>query len=130
MTKGSYRYATYLVPCDRRLQVLVALGILVIRPDKDTLLARRHGKGPDAGHDVGHHLARLEQVDEPLVLAAQLRVPVDLGVVEVERAAELADLDEQVLGPREELVLERPELVVRADVVDLVDDGADVGVLV
>jgi hypothetical protein len=59
---------TDLVLFDGGLEALEALGVLVVGPDKDTLFARRHGEGPDAGHDIADNLARLEQVDKPAML--------------------------------------------------------------
>lgn len=94
------------------------------------LLARGHGKGANAGHDIAHDLAGLEEVDEPAVLRLELAVPVDLGVVKLERAAVLRHLDVQIVLAGEDLVLKRPELGLGADVLDLVDDGLDLGVLV
>lgn len=112
------------------LETLEALGVLIVGPDKDVLLAGGHGERPNAGHDVAHDLARLEDVDEPAVLRLELAVPVDLGVVELEGAVALGDLDVQVVGAGQDFVLERPELGVGADIVDLVDDGLDLGVLI
>lgn len=94
------------------------------------LLAGGHGEGPDAGHDVAHDLARPEDVDQPAVLRLQLAVPVDFGVVELEDAVALGDLNVEVVGPGQDFVLEGPELGLGADVVDLVDDGLDLRVLV
>lgn len=121
---------TDLVLLDGGLETLEALGVLVVGPDKDVLLARGHGEGPDAGHDVAHDLARLENVDQPAVLRLQLAVPVDFGVVKLEDAVALGDLDVEVVGPGQDFVLECPELGLGADVVDLVDDGLDLRVLV
>lgn len=53
----------YLVLLDRSEQVLVALGIHVIRPDKHPLLPGGNGKRPYARHDVAHDLAGLEESD-------------------------------------------------------------------
>lgn len=64
------------------------------------------------------------------MLVAELGVPVHLCIVEGKNAAALADLDEQVVGPGKDLVGEDAELVLRADVARLVDDGPEVRVLV
>lgn len=69
---------TYLVLVNCRLHILVALRVHVVGPDKDALLSGWDGKGPDTSHDIAHHLAGLEHVDEPAVLGLQLAVPVDL----------------------------------------------------
>lgn len=122
--------AADLVLLDGRLQALEALGVLVVGPDEDALLAGGHGEGPDAGHDVADDLAGLEEVDEPAVLRLELAVPVDLGVVKLEDAAALGDLDVQVVRTSQDFVLEGPELGLGPDVVDLVDDGPELGVLV
>jgi hypothetical protein len=121
---------TDLVLLDGGLEALEALRILVVGPDKDALLAGGHGEWPDAGHDVAHDLARLEEVDEPAVLRLQLAVPVDLGVVKVEDAVAFGHLDVEVVRTGQHFVLERPELGLGADVVDLVDDCFELGVLV
>ena len=99
-----------LVLLDGRLETLDALGVLVVGPNKDALLARGHGKGPDAGHDIAHDLARLEHADEPPVLRLELGVPVDLGVVKLEDAVALADLHVQIVRPGQDFVLKSPEL--------------------
>ena len=69
-------------------------------------------------------------MDEAAVLRLELAVPVDLAVVELEDAVALGHLDVEVVGAGEDLVLEGTELRFGADVVDLVDDGLDGGVLV
>lgn len=122
--------ACYLVSPDRLFQITVAFRILVIRPDKDPLLTSWHGKGANAGHDIRNDLSRLELAHQSLVLRVELAVPVYLGVVELEDAAGLADLDVQVIGSREDLVGESSKLIVRANIIDLVDDGPEVRVLV
>lgn len=60
----------------------------------------------------------------------ELAVPVDLGVVELEDAVVLLDLDVHVVRSTKDFIAEGPELGLVADVVDFVDDGADFGVLV
>lgn len=109
---------------------VVRLWVEVVGPDKALFLARGHGKGADAGHDVAYGLALFEHVAEALVLGVQTRVPVDLGKVEFKGAALLAQLDVHVVGTVQNLVLEGPECVFGADVVQLVDDSLDHGVLV
>lgn len=121
---------TYLVPLDNLGEVLVAVWVFVICPHKDAVLAGGHRKGPNAGHDVGHDLAGLEHGRDALVLGAELGVPVDFGVVKLEDAAGFADFDVEVVGPGQDLVGKGAELALGADVVDLVDDCADAGVLV
>lgn len=64
------------------------------------------------------------------MLGFQTGVPVDLCVVEGEDAAAFHDLDVHVVRPGQDLVLEGAVDVFGADVVDLVDDGADERVLV
>lgn len=64
------------------------------------------------------------------MLGVEAAVPVDLGVVEAERAVFLADLDVEVVDAGEELIAEGAEFGLVADVVDFVDYGADGGVLV
>lgn len=114
-----------LVPLDRLVEVPVALGVHVIRVDKHALPPRGDGERPDAGHDVAHDLPRLEAAHEAGVLGLELRVPVDLCVVEGEDAVVLLDLDVEVVGALEDLVAEGAELGLCADVVDLVDDGLE-----
>lgn len=114
----------------RLLQVFVALRVLVVGPYKDTLLSSRHSKRTDASHDIGHDLAGLEQGSDTVVLVTQLRVPVDFGIVKLEGASALANLDEHIVGPGQDLVGKGAELVLCADIVRLVDDGPEVGVLI
>lgn len=118
---------TYLVPLDGLIEVLVALGVHIIRVDEHALLPRGDGERPDARHDVAHDLPRLEAAHEARVLGLELRVPVDLCVVEGEDAVVLLDLDVEVVGAVEDLVAEGAELGLGADVVDLVDDGLEAG---
>ena len=42
------------------------------------LLCSRDGEGPNACHDIQHHLTGPEAVYQPLVLSLQARVPVNL----------------------------------------------------
>lgn len=121
---------TYLVSLDNFAEILETLRVLVIRPHKHALLASRHSKRPNAGHDVGYDIARLKQSSDALVLRAEFRVPVDLGVVEFEAAACFANFDQHVVGAGEDFVREGAEFALGADIVCFVDDGADVGVLV
>lgn len=125
-----YRVHSYLVPADSHLHILVTLGVHVVSPDKDALLASGDSKGADASHNIAHHLAGLEHVDEPAVLGLQLAVPVHLCVVKLESAGVLGNLDLHVVGTSQNLVLEGSELGLGSDIVDLVDDGSDVGGLV
>ena len=117
---------SYLVPVDSYLHILVALGVHVVSPDKDALLASRNRKGADASHDIADDLAGLKHVDKPAVLGLQLAVPVHLCVIKLEDAVVLGNLDLHVIGTSQDLVLEGSELGLGSDVVDLVDDGADV----
>ena len=64
------------------------------------------------------------------MLRVQPGVPIHLGKVEVEDAVVVADGDVHIVRAGEDLVRERTEDVVGADVFDLVDHGADFGVLV
>jgi hypothetical protein len=64
------------------------------------------------------------------VLGVELAVPVDLGVVEFEDTASLADFDIQIIRTPEDFVGKSSELVLRTNVVDFVDDSLDVRVLV
>jgi hypothetical protein len=64
------------------------------------------------------------------VLGVELAIPVDLGVVEFEDTASLADFDVQIIRAPEDFVGKSSELVLRANVVDLVNDSLDVRVLV
>ena len=124
------RALAHLVALDALVQVAVALRVVVVGPDEDAFLAGGDGEGADAGHDVADDLAGAKQVDEAGVLAVQLAVPVDLGVVEAEDALVLAHLDVEVVGPGEDLVAERAELGLGAHVRGLVDHRPDVRVLV
>lgn len=94
------------------------------------MLSSRHSKGPDPCHDIRHDLARLEHVDDTLVLCAELRVPVDLGVVKLKGAVGLADLDMHVVRAGEDFVGECAILILVAYVVQLVDHCPQVGILV
>jgi len=114
-----------LVPLDRVVQIPVALRVHVVCPYEDALLSRGHCERSDTRHNVTHHLSGLELVDEPRVFVLELGVPVDFCVVELEDAVVLLDLDVEVVGPREDFVAESSELGFLADVVDLVDDGAE-----
>lgn len=60
-----------------------------------------------------------------MVLGAQPRVPIHFGIVEPEDAILFFDLDVHVVRAGEHLVPEGTELVLLADVVCFVDDGAD-----
>ena len=111
-------------------EILVALWVLIIRPHKHALLARWCGKGTNSGHDIHDHLPGSKHVTDSLVLCVEFRIPVDLGIVKVEDAAGLTDLDEQVIWPGQDFVAEGAELAFCANVVDFVDDGANVWVLV
>lgn len=64
------------------------------------------------------------------MLGVELAVPVYFGVVEFEDTAGLAYLNVQIIRTPEDFVGKSSELVLRANVVDLVDDGLDVRVLV
>ena len=107
-----------------------AVGVEVVGPHEDALLAGGDGEGADAGHDVADHVAGLEHGDQPAVLGVEPRVPVDLCVVEAEGALLLLDLDVEVVGAGEDLVGEGAEGGRLADHVDFVDHGFDGGVFV
>ncbi len=64
------------------------------------------------------------------MLCLELAVPIDLGVVELEDAVALGDLDVEVVWAGQHLVLEGPELGLGADIIDLINHGPDLGVLV
>lgn len=51
---------THLVLPDSCLEVLVALRVLIVSPDKHAILPRRYGKRPNASHDISDNLAGLE----------------------------------------------------------------------
>lgn len=108
----------------------MTLGVLVVGPDEDTLLASGHSERSNAGHDICHNLTRLEQACDSLVLCIKLAVPVYLGVVEPEGTASLAHLDVHVVGPAKDLVGKGPKLILRADIIGLVDDGLDMRILI
>jgi hypothetical protein len=122
--------AADLVPLNGILEVAVALGVHVVCKDEDAPFGGGHGKGSDAGHDIAYDLSGLEGLDETGVLRLELAVPVDFGVVEAEDAVVLADLDVHVVGAGEDLVGKGAEAGLAADVADLVDDGAELVVLV
>lgn len=111
-------------------QALVAVRVKVVGPHKGALLAARDRERPRARHHVADRLARLEQLAQPRVLRAQSRVPVDLGVVEVKRAFLLFHGNVHVRVAGEKLVVEGAEVAVRADLINLIDHGAHVGLLV
>lgn len=119
-----------LVLLDRCIQVLVAFGVHIVGEDEDALPTCWHGKRPDARHDICDNFSRLEHADESGVFRLELAVPVHLGVVELEDAIVLLDLDVHILGSAENLVGKCSELRVAADIVHLVDNGANLGVLV
>ena len=110
--------------------MLVGIRVEIVSPYETLLLSRGNSEGSDAGHDVAYHLAFFEEVAEPLVLGVEACVPVHLRKVKIEDAALLVDLDVQVVGPVEHLVLEGAVCVLGAHIVQLVDDGAHGGVLV
>ena len=70
--------------------VLGALWVEVVGVDLAAAHAGRHGKGPDAGEDVGDDGVAREEVEDALVLGLEARVPVDLAVVELEPRAVFA----------------------------------------
>ena len=124
------REHTHLVPLNCILQTGKTVRVQIVGPHKDILLPRRHRERPHARHDVAHRVPGPEPVDQPPVLRVEPAVPVHLRVVETERAAFLVDLDLHVRVAGEELVAEGAVFVRLADVVGLVDDGADGGVFV
>ncbi|KAI6754259.1 hypothetical protein HG530_012773 [Fusarium avenaceum] len=114
----------------RSADVTITLWVLVVGPDEDALLTSWNSKGSDTSHDICHNLTRLEEACDSLVLGVELAVPVYFGVVEFEDTAGLAYLNVQIIRTPEDFVGKSSELVLRANVVDLVDDGLDVRVLV
>jgi hypothetical protein len=121
---------SHFVDADVVLQRFVALGVEVVGPYEALLLSRRYGEGSHAGHDVAYRLALAEQVAEPLVFSVQSCVPIDLCKVKLERAALFTQLDVHVVGPMQHFVLKCAESILCSDVVQLVDDCLDHGVLV
>ena len=119
-----------LVPSDRIVQTCKTVRIQIVRPHKHPLLSGRHGERTNAGHDIADGVSSAELLDEAPVLRVETAVPVDLGVIEPEAAVFLVDLDVHVRVAGQELVAEGAVLVLFADFVDFVDDGADGGVLV
>jgi hypothetical protein len=61
---------------------------------------------------------------------AELRIPVNRRVVKFESAAALAHFNGQVIRTSKQLVLEGTELILCSNIVYLVDDRADSGILV
>jgi hypothetical protein len=119
-----------LVLLNALLEILVTLGVHVVRPDQDTPFTGRDGKRSNSSHDVAYYLARGEHVDEPPVFRLELAVPVDLCVVKLKDAVVLRRLDLEVVRAGQDFILESPELGLGPDIVDLVDDGLDGAVLV
>jgi hypothetical protein len=64
------------------------------------------------------------------VLAVQFAVPVDFGVIKAEDTLVFSHLDVEVIWAGKNLVCECSELGLGAHVVDLVDDSADMRVLI
>lgn len=118
------------VPLDGVDKAAVAVWVKVVGPHKDLFLASRDCKGTDAGHDIADGIALGEALDQTAVLCVQSTVPVDLGVVETERAISFSDLDVHIVRSSEYFILERPILAFFANIIDFVNDCSYTWVLV
>jgi hypothetical protein len=104
--------------------------VQIIAPHKDLLLARRNGERPNASHDVADHLTRLELVNKSSVLGLQATVPVHTGVIESKLAILFVLNNIQIIFTNKHLEWESSELALRANIFNLVDDGANGGIFV
>lgn len=119
-----------LVAANSIKHALVTIRIEVVGPHEDALLASWHSEWPNASHDVADSLALFEGIDESLVFGVESAVPIDFCVVEFECAVGFADLDIHVVGSSKYLVLEGAVFTFLTNVVNLVDNSPDGGVLV
>ncbi|KAI6760202.1 hypothetical protein HG531_013403 [Fusarium graminearum] len=111
MIKRDTDGSAHLVPTNRILKVAVTLWVLVVGPNMDALLASWDGERPNTSHDIYHNLSWLEQACDSLMLGIKLAVPVYLGVIKLESAASLTDLDIQVIRTSENFVGKGSKLV-------------------
>jgi hypothetical protein len=114
----------------RFFHACITIRVEIVRPHKYPLLPRWDGKRSHARHDVADNLARLERVNQSLVLSLEAAVPVDLGVVEAEDAVAFADFHIHIIRPREDFVCECPEFRVCPHIVHFVNDSPNARVLV
>lgn len=99
--------------------------IEIIRPHKDLLLARWHSERAHPRHDIAHHFAWMELLNQPTVLGLQPAVPIDAGVVKAELAVLLVHGDIGVIVAGKQLEGESAEFRMRPYVFNFVDYRAD-----
>ena len=64
------------------------------------------------------------------MLCGEFRVPVNLGVIELKDASGLGCFHQHVVRPGKDFIVKRAELVIGTDIIDLVDNRAQMRVLV